>query len=114
MRASGQNGLVGKSFPQSPKHSVIATLRGRPFDKLGVFAQIEVSSSQFDDPRGERRLGSWWTTRIGGEFKLASNMTLHVRVENLLDREIITGLSSAGLRSVGQPRSFWMGMNYSF
>tara|TARA_B100000900_G_scaffold386592_1_gene377189 strand:- start:304 stop:1848 length:1545 start_codon:yes stop_codon:yes gene_type:complete len=109
-----QEEIVGQSFPQSPEHSFIAAIRGRPMNGLRVFAEVELGSSQFDDPMGERPLGSWWTARLGGEFELARDMTVHARIENLFDREITTGLSSVGLRSIGQPRSFWMGMNYSF
>ena len=105
---------MGQSFPQSPEHSFIAAIRGRPMNGLRVFAEVELGSSQFDDPMGERPLGSWWTARLGGEFELARDVTVHARIENLFDREITTGLSSVGLRSIGQPRSFWMGMNYSF
>ena len=109
-----QEGLEGQAFPQSPEHSFIAAIRGRPLEGLRVFAEVEMGSSQFDDPMGERPLGSWWTTRLGGEFELERGVTIHARIENLFDQEIATGLSSAGLRSIGQPRSFWMGMNYSF
>ncbi len=109
-----QEGLEGQSFPQSPEHSFIAAIRGRPLDGLRVFAEVEIGSSQFDDPMGERLLGSWWTARLGGEFELARDVKIHARIENLFDQEITTGLSSVGLRSIGQPRSFWMGMNYSF
>ena len=113
-KAVAQERLNGQSFPQSPEHSFIAGVRGRPLDRLRVFAEVEMGGSQFDDPLGDRRLGSWWTARLGGEFELAGNVTVHARIENLFDQEITTGLSSTGLRSIGQPRSFWMGMNYSF
>ena len=113
-KAVGQERLKEQSFPQSPEHSFIAGVRGRPLDRLRVFAEVEMGGSQFDDPMGDRRLGSWWTARLGGEFELAGNVTVHARIENLFDQEITTGLSSTGLRSIGQPRSFWMGMNYSF
>ena len=109
-----QNGLEGKPFPQSPEHGVTATIRGRLLDKLRIFAEMETSSSQFDDPTGERRLGSWWTTRLGGEFEATDNVTIHARVENLFDQEVTTGLGSTGMRSIGQPRSLWLGMDYSF
>ena len=112
--AAEKNGLEGQPFPQSPEHVITATIRGRPLDKLRIFAEMETSSSQFDDPMGERRLGSWWTTSLGGEFEAADNVTIHARIENLFDQEVTTGLSSTGLRSIGQPRSFWLGMDYSF
>lgn len=109
-----QNELEGKPFPQSPEHSAVVGVRGSPLPKLKVFAEAEIGSSQFDDPLGERRLGSWWTTRLGGEFEVADDVTIHARVDNLFDQEITTGVSSVGLRSIGQPRSFWMGMNWAF
>ena len=40
--------------------------------------------------------------------------TVQARIENLFDEEVATGLSSSGLRSIGQPRSAWINVNYRF
>ena len=106
--------LEGKAFPQSPEHRVTAGIAGNPLERLHLFAEIEFGSSQYDDVLGERRLGSWWTARLGGEAKVTERMTVQARIENLFDEEVATGLSSSGLRSIGQPRSAWIDVNYRF
>jgi outer membrane receptor protein involved in Fe transport len=106
--------LEGKAFPQSPEHRVIAGIAGTPLERLHLFAEIEFGSSQYDDVLGERRLGSWWTARLGGEVKVDERVTVQARIENLFDEEVATGLSSSGLRSIGQPRSAWINVNYRF
>ena len=106
--------LEGKAFPQSPEHRVTAGIAGNPLERLHLFAEIEFGSSQYDDVLGERRLGSWWTARLGGEVKVTERMTVQARIENLFDEEVATGLSSSGLRSIGQPRSAWIDVNYRF
>ena len=106
--------LEGKAFPRSPEHRVIAGIAGTPLERLHLFAEIEFGSSQYDDVLGERRLGSWWTARLGGEVKVDERVTVQARIENLFDEEVATGLSSSGLRSIGQPRSAWINVNYRF
>ena len=106
--------LEGNAFPQSPEHRAIVGIAGDPLERLRLFAEIEFGSSQYDDVLGERRLGSWWTARLGGEVEVAERMTVQVRIENLFDEEVATGLSSSGLRSIGLPRSAWINVNYRF
>ena len=42
------------------------------------------------------------------------NATLQVRIENLFDEEIVTGLSSNGLRTLAAPRSLWVSLEWDF
>ncbi len=37
-----------------------------------------------------------------------------IRVENLLDEEIQTGISSDGIRTFAVPRSLWIGAKWAF
>jgi len=102
--------LEGRPFPQAPNHRIVAGIDLRPDERWQLFANLEYGSSQFDDAFGTRKLGSWWTTRLGASWQATENLTVHARIENLFDEEITTGLASNGLRSIGTPRSFWIGV----
>ena len=102
--------LEGRPFPQAPNHRVVAGIDLRPDDRWQIFADLEYGSSQFDNTLATRRLGSWWTTRLGASYQATDDLSIHARIENLFDQEITTGLSSNGLRSIGTPRTFWLGV----
>jgi len=110
-RSPGQPLLKGKGFPQSPTHRLVAGVEGDPFQRVHLFAEFEFGSGQYDDVLEERRLDSWWTARLGGRLEVTDALTMQVRVENLFDEEIDTGLSSSGLRSTGLPRSLWFNVS---
>lgn len=110
-RSPGQPLLKGKGFPQGPTHRLVAGVEGDPFQRVHLFAEFEFGSGQYDDVLEERRLDSWWTARVGGSLEVTDALTVQVRVENLFDEEIDTGLSSSGLRSTGLPRSLWFNVS---
>lgn len=106
--------LEGKRFPQSPTHRLVAGVEGAVTDKVQLFAQVDFGSSQYDDALERRKLDRWSSTRLGARVALTEDLALHLRVENLFDEKITTGLSSNGLESLGQPRSFWANLRYRF
>lgn len=106
--------LEGKRFPQAPAHRLVAGLESNPLESLGLLAQVDFGSGQYDDALEVRHLPSWWSVRLGAELTLSDGFSVHARVENLFDQEITTGLGSSGLRSIGVPRSFWMDVRYQF
>ena len=113
-RSPGQPLLEGKSFPQSPAHRMVAGIEVDPLEQWHLFGEIEFGSSQYDDAQERRRLDSWWTVRIGGHFAVSETLILQARIENLFDQEVVTGLSSSGLQSIGLPRSFWLNLSHRF
>ena len=113
-KSPGQPLLEGKGFPQSAAHRLVAGVEGDPFQRVHLFAEFEFGSGQYDDVLEERGLDSWWTARLGGQFEVTDALTVQVRVENLFDEEVSTGVSSSGLRSTGLPRSFWLNVTRRF
>ena len=105
--------LVGKPFPQAPELRVIATAEWRPTEPLTVFAGVEHGAEQFDDALATRRLPPYTSVRVGLSWR-ACNALYQLRVDNLFDEEIQTGLSSDGLRSYAAPRSLWAGVEWEF
>lgn len=112
--ASAQPLLEGNRFPQSPTHRLVMGVEAMPTEDLNLFLQADYGSGQFDGALESRRLPSWWTVRCGAGLDLSESLSVSLRAENLFDEEVATGLSSSGLRSIGQPRSFWVDVRYEF
>ena len=105
--------LEGKPFPQAPDLRLIASADWRATEHFSVFGGVEYGSSQYDDALATREIPDYTSVRIGASWQTAS-ATYQVRVENLFDEEIGTGLSSDGIRTLAGPRSLWVGAEWRF
>jgi outer membrane receptor for ferrienterochelin and colicin len=105
--------LEGKPFPQAPELRLIASGEWQVKPQISLFAGCEYGSSQFDDALAERSIPDYTSVRIGASWQIAG-ATYQVRVENLFDEEIQTGLSSDGIRTLASPRSLWLGAEWQF
>lgn len=106
--------LEGKPFPLAPEFRAIADATFRPGDRWSMFGGIEYGASRFDDAFATRELGDYTTLRLGASWQATETLSLHARVENLLDEDIPTALASDGTRSYGQPRAFWLTAEWNF
>lgn len=105
--------LEGKPFPQSPDLRVIADAEWRALEGVSLFGGVEYGASQFDDALATRVIPDFTSVRVGVMRKFG-DATLQVRLENLFDEEIVTGLSSNGLRTLAAPRSLWASLEWDF
>jgi outer membrane cobalamin receptor len=105
--------LEGKPFPQSPELRLMAGADWRPIDDVSLFAGIEYGSSQYDDALAQRNIPDYTSIRIGASWR-HGNASYQLRIDNLLDEEIQTGLSSDGIRTLAAPRSVWLGAEWGF
>ena len=105
--------LEGKPFPQSPDLRIIADAKWRALDDVTLFGGVEYGASQFDDALATRVIPDYTSVRLGVMRKIG-NATLQVRIENLFDEEIVTGLSSNRLRTLAAPRSLWASLEWDF
>jgi outer membrane receptor for ferrienterochelin and colicin len=105
--------LEGKPFPQAPDLRLTASSHYQATEALGLFAEVEYGSSQFDDALAQRSLPDYTSVRIGATWQ-AAGATYQVRIENLMDEEIQTGLTRDGLRTLAAPRSLWLGAEWEF
>jgi outer membrane cobalamin receptor len=105
--------LDGKPFPQAPDLRLIANGQWQATEKVSVFAGCEYGASQYDDALATRSLSNFTTVRIGATWQ-TTRALYQVRIENLFDEDIQTGLSSDGIRTVGSPRSLWVGVEWQF
>lgn len=105
--------LDGKPFPQAPDLRLIANAEWRATERISLFAGCEYGASQYDDALASRAVSDFTSVRIGASWQVAG-ATYQVRVENLLDEAIETGLSSDGIRTLAAPRSLWVGAEWEF
>ena len=105
--------LEGKPFPQSPDLRVIADAEWRALEGVSLFGGVEYGASQYDDALATRVIPDYTSVRLGVMRKIG-DATLQVRIENLFDEEIVTGLSSNGLRTLAAPRSMWASLEWDF
>ena len=105
--------LDGKPFPQAPDLRLIASGEWRATEQLSVFAGCEYGASQYDDALASRSIPDFTTVRIGVSWQMAGAI-YQVRIENLFDEDIQTGLSSDGIRTYAGPRSLWVGVEWDF
>jgi outer membrane receptor protein involved in Fe transport len=105
--------LEGKPFPQAPDLRLIASGEWRASERVSFFGGVEYGSSQFDDALATRTIPDYTSVRIGASWRMAGALW-QARIENLLDEQIETGLSSDGLRTVAAPRSLWLGAEWEF
>jgi outer membrane receptor protein involved in Fe transport len=105
--------LEGQPFPQAPDLRLVAGGEWRPRDDLSFFADIEYGASQYDDALAARRIPDYTSARIGAIWRHGRGI-YQIRVDNLFDEEIQTGLASNGLRTYGAPRSLWLGAEWEF
>ena len=105
--------LEGMPFPQAPDLRLIASGEWRPREELALFAGVEYGAAQYDDALAERRIPDYTSARIGMTWH-KKHAVYQIRVENLFDEEIQTGLSSDGIRTFAAPRSLWMGAEWTF
>lgn len=111
--SSGQPLLEDKPFPQAPELRLIADASWQATGQLGFFGGCEYGASQFDDALASRSLPDYTSFRVGASWKSGAAL-YQLRVENLFDDEIQTGLSSNGIRTYAAPRSLWAGAEWEF
>jgi outer membrane receptor for ferrienterochelin and colicin len=111
--SSQQPLLEGKPFPQAPELRLMAGAEWRPVADVSLFAACEYGSSQYDDALAQRVIPDYTSVRIGASWRVG-NAIYQIRVDNLLDEDIQTGLSSDGIRTLAAPRSLWLGAEWAF
>ncbi len=105
--------LDGKPFPQAPDLRLIANAEWRATERISLFAGCEYGTSQYDDALANRSIPDFTSVRIGAAWQVAGAI-YQIRIENLLDEEIQTGLSSDGIRTLAAPRSLWICAEWEF
>lgn len=106
--------LEGEPFPNSPEHLLVASVDVQLTPQLSLGAITQFNSAIFDDALATRRLDSYWSSSISGEYLFNEHLTFIARVDNIFDEEIATGLASNGLESLAAPRTFLLSARYQW
>lgn len=105
--------LDGRRPAQTPRHQLSATLGvAKPFGDLAL--TLRHASAQADDDLGERRLPAATTLDASARVRLGRRLALLARAENLLNEEVVSGVSAAGIRDLAQPRTLWAGIGVAW
>jgi outer membrane receptor protein involved in Fe transport len=110
----GAASLDGKRLAQVPRHTVTAGLEWRAARATTLDLRSRWTSSQFEDDQNALRLASALRLDFAVRHALTSRLTLTVAVENLLDAEIQTARTAAGLVSVAPPRFARVELGYTW
>ncbi len=105
--------LNGNRPPQSPEFSASATLGWRPAAGWQFSGTLRHVSAQFEDDLQTDRLAPATTIDLFASVPIIANTSLIVRVENLLDEDIVTR-NSGGDLDLGVPRTVWGGIRIGF
>ena len=105
--------LEGKPFPQAPDLRLVASGDWQATEQLALFAAFEYGASQFDDALASRVIPDYTSVRIGLSWRTESAI-YQIRVDNVFNEEIVTGVSSDGIRTLAAPRSLWVGAEWEF
>jgi len=113
VRASGAAAsLNGLPPAQTPAHQASATLAWLPAPGARLALTGRYASGQNEDDLGVRRLTGAATMDAVADIPLAHGVVLILRVENLTDAQIESGLSATGLITLATPRTFWVGVRF--
>ena len=110
-RASGLAAALNGLRPaQTPEHQASATLSVTPFEGALLAVTGRYVGGQSEDDLGTRQLTGAATMDAVAEVPVGHGIRVILRAENLTDAQVETGISSAGLITIGQPRTLWAGV----
>lgn len=102
-----QPDLEGKRFPNIPYHRVSAQATWTVRDWLSLSAGMDYEDKVLEDQDLETEIDAYTTVRVGALLRFSERVSMSLRVENLLDAEILTGVDRDGVRFIKQPRFVW-------
>ena len=110
--------VTGKDLVLRAKRSVNWNV-SKQFDALFVGLQVQYRSkraSYYNTP-----LSAYTLVNLSANYQLSDNLTVNSRIENLLDKEYLTGAASQDWKTgavtshyVGSERQFYVGVAYNF
>ena len=108
--ASGAAAALDAKRPaQVARHSGSASL-GWDRGKFAFDATARFTGRQYEDDDNSRILPAALTFDSTARVAVSSNLAVEARVENLFDKQVITGLSGDGKREQALTRTLWVGL----
>ena len=106
--------LIGKRLAQSPNTIASTSLQYDIGEKWKLRATFRHTSRQFEDDQNMRILPAYSVMNIGAGYQLTSGIRAHFIIENLFNKHFLIGLNGSGLRSIGQPFTWTLGLKATF
>ena len=111
VRSRAQPLLEGLPFPQAPELRLAAECSVQIGDRAVWFASGTYGSSQFEDALATRLMPDFAVFGTGLRWR-AQQAIWQLRIDNLLNEEVVTGISSDRIRTLAAPRSLWLGVEW--
>lgn len=102
-RSDTNPALEGQRFAHAPDHRLNARIHYTPTEDLRIWLGSMSWDTEYEDLFNTRRLPGDTLVELGLAYRLTPTGRLTLRIENLLDETVITGLASNGTRSIGPP-----------
>lgn len=113
VRASGPGlALSGRRPAQSPAHQASLSLAYTD-QQITASATARYSGARFDDDLEARRLPDALTVDGFASYRIAPNMRIVARAQNLFDAQVISGITANGIEDLGTPRTLWLGLSFA-
>jgi len=101
--------LDGRRPAQTPRHSAAVAIDWER-QRVAVGLSMQFASRQYDDDANERSLPAALTFDTRARLQIAREVAVEFRVENLLDRQVVTSIAGDGTRERALPRALWVGL----
>lgn len=95
----------GNQFPLSPEHQFTVRVDVAPKEDLNGWIEWRYWSESFEDAINTREVSAESIFSLGLSYRISDHLRLYGVVDNVFDSEIMTGLSSSDLVSIGAGRS---------
>ncbi|OGS50185.1 MAG: TonB-dependent receptor [Erythrobacter sp. RIFCSPHIGHO2_12_FULL_63_10] len=105
--------LDGNRPPQVPRWSAATSLAWTPTEEFELSVSLRHVGKQFEDDLESDPLAPATTIGTFARVALGGALNLVLRVENVLDEEVVTR-NSGGSIDLGTPRTVWAGLRYGF
>ena len=104
--------LDGLRPAQTPRHSLTASIAWQ--GPRGAFASLGMRyvSGQYEDDLNRQLIPGALTFDALADLPLTGHFALEARAENLTDKEVVAGISGAGIVERATPRTFWLGLRW--
>jgi outer membrane receptor protein involved in Fe transport len=104
--------LDGLRPAQTPRHSLTASLAWQ--GPHGFFASFGMRyvSGQYEDDLNRQLIPGALTFDALADLPLTRHIAFEARAENLTDKEVIAGISGAGILERATPRTLWLGLRW--
>lgn len=113
VRADGAAAALNGLRPaQTPRHTITASIAWR--DARGAYASLGMRyvSGQYEDDLNRQLIPGALTFDALAELPLTSHLAIEARAENFTDKEVVAGISGAGIIERATPRTLWLGLRW--